>query len=238
MSGNSKADPSKAGTESFTTRYWGVESWPDDRILETIFGDQLASLTSVRECLPALATAAQAAQERLRGATGRLLYAGAGTSARLAVQDGVELVPTYGWPPARLGYLIAGGDAALTRSIEGVEDDRDAAAAQVARPSRSVADDVLIAVSASGTTPYTVAACRGACAAGALTIAIANNEAADPPLSRPHIFADCDHAILAATGPEPIAGSTRMKAGTAQKIILNLLSDAADGPATAASMAG
>ncbi|MCZ6605735.1 MAG: N-acetylmuramic acid 6-phosphate etherase [Alphaproteobacteria bacterium] len=214
--------PKGSGTEVFTTRYWGMETWSDDEIAETIFEDQVASLAAVRACLRQIAAAAGAASARLRDDTngrGRLVYAGAGTSARLAVQDGVELVPTFGWPEDRLAYLIAGGLGALTRSIEGAEDDRDAARVDVSALVL-VPADILIAVSASGTTPYTVTACEAGRNAGALTIGIYNNDQPDG-LS---LAVVCDHPICAATGPEPIAGSTRMKAGTAQKIILNLLS--------------
>lgn len=206
---------SNSGTESFTTQYWGMETWPDGKILETIFEDQLASLVAVRECLGSIELAAAEAFGRLREGYGRIVYAGAGTSIRLAVQDGVELMPTYGWPESRLAYLIAGGAHALTRAIEGAEDDGDAGRQDAAEINLGPAD-VLISVSASGTTPYTIAACRAALDAGALTIGIANNPS---PL-----LETCTHPILTETGPEPIAGSTRMKAGSAQKIVLNLIS--------------
>src|SRR5690606_20826996 len=130
---------------------------------------------AVRDALPAIAAAGAAMAGRLRAnPAGRIVYAGAGTSARLGVQDGVELVPTYGWPPERLAWLIAGGLSALTRTAEGAEDDaeqaaRDAAALAIGR------GDVVVALSASGATPYTIAACRAARAAGALTVGIANN---------------------------------------------------------------
>ncbi len=106
--------------------------------------------------------------------TDRLVYAGAGTSARLGVQDGVELVPTFGWPEERLAYLIAGGPTALTRTAEGAEDDTDQAVAD-ARDLKLGRDDVCIALSASGVTPYAIAASNAARTAGALTIGIANN---------------------------------------------------------------
>ncbi len=205
----------KSGTENFSTQYWGMEKWPSGRILGTMFEDQLASLVAVRDCLGVIEGAADAATDRLRGGGGRLIYAGAGTSARLGVQDGVELVPTYSWPESRLDYLIAGGLGALTRSIEGAEDDSDAGRRDAANLNIGAAD-VLIAVSASGATPYTIAACQAGKDAGAVTIGIANN--ASPLLDI------CAYPILAETGPEPIGGSTRMKAGSAQKIVLNLIS--------------
>jgi N-acetylmuramic acid 6-phosphate etherase len=164
---------------------------------------------------PALEQAALAMEAKLRY-RGRLIYAGAGTSGRLAVQDGAELMPTFNWPEQRLVLLMAGGPEALLKSVEGAEDQVEFAEHLVRR---HVVDgkDVLIAVAASGTTPFTVACLRQAKRCGALTIGIANNP-------RTPILSEADHPIFLDTGPEPIAGSTRMKAGTAQRIVLNLLS--------------
>lgn len=192
-----------------------AEAWPTSRALSAMLDHQLAAFVAVRRAIPALAAAVTAAAERLR-ARGRLIYCGAGSSARIAVQDGVELYPTFGWPPERLAYLVAGGPTALTSSVERAEDDaeagdRDAGALCLC------ADDVVVAVAASGTTPYTRAVQGRALRAGALTIAVANN--AQAPL-----LADSDCPVLLQTGPEFLAGSTRMTAGTAQKITLNLFS--------------
>jgi N-acetylmuramic acid 6-phosphate etherase len=147
---------------------------------------------------------------------GRLVYAGAGTSGRLAAQDGAELVPTFSWPQERVLFLLAGGEEALKQSVEGAEDRPDHGAALVRRHGVG-AEDVLIALAASGTTPFTMGCLREAKARRALTIGIANNP--DTPLLK-----EADHGIWLDTGPETIAGSTRMKAGTAQKATLNLLS--------------
>src|SRR6185295_18708879 len=163
----------------------------------------------------ALLEAALAAAERLRG-PGRLVYVGAGTSGRLAVQDGAELVPTFSWPQERLLLLIAGGRNALLRSVEGAEDAVDQAH-RLAEQHEIGADDVVIAVAASGTTPFTLSCLNEAKRRGALTIGVANNR--DTP-----ILNGADHAIWLDTGAEPIAGSTRMNAGTAQRITLNVLS--------------
>jgi N-acetylmuramic acid 6-phosphate etherase len=176
---------------------------------------QMAALAAVRDALPALARAARAAAARLQR-RGRLVYAGAGASGRLAVQDGVELLPTFGWPPERLCYLIAGGEAALLRSIEGAEDDAGAALAAVEALAPGDAD-VVVALAASGRTAFTCAAQRRARACGALTIGLANNPGTP-------LLAEAEIPVLLATGPEFLAGSTRMTAGTAQKIALNLLS--------------
>jgi N-acetylmuramic acid 6-phosphate etherase len=171
----------------------------------------------VHAARPALEQAALAIEERLR-AGGRLVYAGAGTSGRLAVQDGVELTPTYNWPSERLVFLVAGGMGALMRSVEGAEDNIEAAREEVAAADVGP-NDVLIAVAASGRTPYAVAALEAARVRGALTIAIANNPGTP-------LLAAADHPIVADTGAEIVAGSTRMKAGTAQKAALNMLSTA------------
>jgi N-acetylmuramic acid 6-phosphate etherase len=146
----------------------------------------------------------------------RIIYAGAGTSIRLGAQDGAELWPTFGWPKNRVGYCIAGGKKALLESVEGAEDDVKAAKAVVTRK-KICKSDVVIAVAASGRTAYTLTVLRAAKKRGALTIGIANN--ADTP-----ILTEADCAIFLNTGPEPIAGSTRMIAGTAQRIVLNTLS--------------
>jgi len=147
---------------------------------------------------------------------GRLVYAGAGTSGRLAVQDGAELMPTFSWPQDRLLLLIAGGREALIQAVEGAEDESEEAVGLVRRHSID-ARDVLIAVAASGTTPFTLACLQEAKQRGALTVGIANNR--NTP-----ILENAEHPIWLDTGPEPIAGSTRMKAGTAQRIALNVLS--------------
>ena len=203
-------------TETFASRYQGIETWDDREILESLLESQFLALAAIKPSIGAIAEAASRTADRLRSRSGRLLYAGAGTSGRLAVQDGTELVPTYGWPRERLAFLIAGGTDALTRSIEGAEDDGTAGATAFSESSTG-ADDVLIAVSASGTTPYTVGACQAAKTAGSLTVGVAQNE-------NSRLLTLTDHPIWIDTGPEPIAGSTRMKAGTAQKAVLNLLS--------------
>jgi N-acetylmuramic acid 6-phosphate etherase len=202
-------------TERASPRYAGIDVWEPADILESLIEGQFAAVAAVRAALPEIEAAAIAMQERLRD-RGRLVYVGAGTSGRMGVQDGAELVPTFGWPDDRLLLLIAGGKDALLQSVEGAEDEVEHAVALVTRHEIN-ADDVLIAVAASGTTPFTVTCLREARKRGALTIGIANNR--DTP-----ILHESHHAILLSTGSEPIAGSTRMKAGTAQKIALNLLS--------------
>jgi N-acetylmuramic acid 6-phosphate etherase len=144
------------------------------------------------------------------------VYVGAGTSGRVAVQDGAELMPTFAWPKERIRFIVAGGEAAFVTSIEGAEDDVDDAVEQI-EAARLTPQDVVIAVAASGATPFTVTALREANASGAVTIGIANN----PETA---LLASAQFPILIETGRELIAGSTRMKAGTAQKVVLNLIS--------------
>jgi N-acetylmuramic acid 6-phosphate etherase len=165
----------------------------------------------VRAARPTIGQAALAAAARLRQG-GRLVYAGAGTSGRLAVQDGAELMPTFNWPQDRLLLLMAGGRNALVQSVEGAEDEVEQAA-HLLRQHRIDTKDVLIAVAASGTTPFTLACLREAKQRGALTIGIANNHGTP-------LLAEADLPIWLDSGAEPIAGSTRMKAGTAQRMIL------------------
>jgi len=202
-------------TEAADPRYREIDRWPTETAVEAMLEAQIAAIAALKSQTGAMAAAIDAAAERLRRG-GRIAYAGAGTSGRIGVQDGVELTPTFNWPFERLAFLIAGGPAALTRTQEGAEDSREAALAAVAAEEIGP-DDVLIGIAASGRTPYVIAALEAARAAGALTIGISNN--ADTP-----VLSAAEHAILADTGSEVVAGSTRMKAGTAQKVMLNLIS--------------
>ena len=172
----------------------------------------------VGRALPAIAAAVDATAERLR-AGGRLVYVGAGSAGRLGLLDASEWGPTFGAPEGQVVALIAGGSAAVTSAVEGAEDDEEAGAADVAGLGL-VAADAVVGISASGRTPYVLGAIRHAEAVGALTIGIACNAGA--ALSRA-----VAHPIEVQTGPEVVAGSTRLKAGTAQKLVLNMLSTAA-----------
>src|SRR3954454_5281595 len=201
-------------TERASPRYAEIDSWSSLDALEAMIDGQFAAVAAVRTARSAIEAAARAMEARLRY-RGRLIYAGAGTSGRLAVQDGAELMPTFSWPAERLLLLMAGGDDALLRAVEGAEDTADEAAALIYQ--HRIGDkDALIAVTASGTTPFTLACLREAGARGALTVGIANNP--DTPLLN-----EADHPVCLDTGAEPIAGSTRMKAGTAQRVALTLL---------------
>jgi N-acetylmuramic acid 6-phosphate etherase len=202
-------------TERPSPRYAAIDLWSPADVLDAMIEGQFVAVAAVHAARSALERSALAVEERLR-AGGRLVYAGAGTSGRLAVQDGAELMPTFSWPPERLVLLMAGGHDALLRAVEGAEDEVEQAAQQV-RQNAIEARDALIAVAASGTTPFTLACLREAGARGALTVGIANNP--NTP-----ILDEADRAVLLDTGAEPIAGSTRMKAGTAQRVALTLLS--------------
>jgi N-acetylmuramic acid 6-phosphate etherase len=203
-------------TEEISARYGDFDLWPTDEAVGAMLEEQLAAAAAVQLQAAAIARAAEAAAARLSDPAGRLIYVGAGTSGRLAVQDGVELGPTYGWGSERVAFLLAGGMDALLTSVEGAEDDAAAGEAEM-RSLAPTASDVVLGVAASGRTPYTLAAVRSA--AGALTIGIAGN--AGTPLLQA-----AAHPILLDTGAEVVAGSTRMKAGTAQKIALNAFSTA------------
>src|SRR3974390_1594777 len=204
-------------TEQISPRYVELDSWPTDEILAAIYEGQLEAAAAVRSALGAIAAAVEDAVPALQRG-GRLVYAGAGTSGRIAVQDGTELPSTFDWPTDRLVFALAGGLDALVRSAEQAEDN-EAAGAQAMTDAKIGADDVVIGIAASGTTPFTVGALRAASTAHAVTIAVANNPGAP-------LFEVARHYILTETGSEVIAGSTRMKAGTAQKIVLNLFSTA------------
>jgi N-acetylmuramic acid 6-phosphate etherase len=203
-------------TEELSPRFLNLDTWPSEEVMRALYEGQLAAAAAVQAALPAIAAAGEEAAGRLSGTTGRLVYAGAGTSGRIGVQDGSELSPTFGWPEERLLFAIAGGETAFLRSVENAEDSIADGIAVIEKNDIG-GDDVVVGLAASGATPFTVAAVNKAAERGALTVGIANNR--DAPL-----LAVCDHPILVDTGAEVIAGSTRMKAGTAQKIVLNILS--------------
>ena len=193
--------------------YVGIDTWPDSRILDALAEGQERAIAAVRRATPDIARAAAVLSERLSQG-GRLIYAGAGTSIRIAAQDGSELPATFGMAEDRILYLIAGGTDAMFDTLADAEDDVADGAAQAEACGLA---DVLIAVAASGSTPFTIAAARRAREKGAHVIAVVNN-----PGSR--LAAAADLEILLESGPEVVAGSTRMGAGTAQKAALNLLS--------------
>jgi N-acetylmuramic acid 6-phosphate etherase len=201
-------------TEGINHRYRGLDIWPDGDVLEALWEGQRRAVDCLRPSLPAIAAAARATAERL-GRQGRLIFAGAGSAGRLAGIEAMELGPTFGFPDSRIALLMAGGETLVPGGHGGVEDDGADAERRMAALAPATGD-VIIAVAASGSTAFTLAAARAARRGGALTIGIANNP--DTPL-----LEESDHPILLDSGAEVITGSTRMGAGTAEKAALNLL---------------
>jgi N-acetylmuramic acid 6-phosphate etherase len=173
---------------------------------------------AVRRTLPQIARAVDAIVAALRR-RGRLIYVGAGSSGRLGVLDAAECPPTFGIPPRQVQAVLAGGRRAMFRSAEAAEDSRTAGARDLARK-KIGRGDVVVALTASGSTPYALGALEFARRRGAFTVAVTANRRS--PAARRAVVVICP-----ATGPEVVAGSTRLKAGTAQKLVLNLLSTAA-----------
>ncbi|WP_295533010.1 N-acetylmuramic acid 6-phosphate etherase [uncultured Thioclava sp.] len=193
----------------------GLHALPPREVMARLLSAQLDSLGALQFELPALADAAARAAQALQ-AGGKLAYAGAGSSGLMAMADCLELAGTYGIAPARTPILFAGGTASLSHMIGAVEDDPELARADLATAALGPSDAV-ICVSASGRTPYTLVVAEGAQAAGASVIGIAN-VVGSPLLER------ADIAIALETGAELVSGSTRMAAGSAQKIALNMIS--------------
>jgi N-acetylmuramic acid 6-phosphate etherase len=202
-------------TEGVDPRYAAFDLWPMERRVRALVEANERAVSAVLRAAPSLSHAAQGVAAQLQ-AGGRLVYAGAGTSGRLSLQDAAELTPTFGFD--RTVVLLAGGQGAEHRAEEGAEDERDSAVAAVDEADVG-ATDAVVGVAASGRTPFTVAAVQRARERGAFTIGIANNR--DTPL-----LAAAEVGVFLDTGAEVIAGSTRLVAGTAQKIALNTLSTA------------
>ena len=204
-------------TESPSLDHTRLDEYSVGDLVNAFADDQLVAVNAVRAARGQIAAAVSAAVPRLeRG--GRLIYVGAGTSGRLGLLDSVELYPTFSWPQERAIALLAGGQEAVYQAVEGAEDRAEQGAIDLNAIGPGP-NDVVIALAAAGTTPYTLGALRAARAAGTLTIGIANNP--DAPLTR-----EAEFGITLDTGSELISGSTRLKAGTAQKITLNTFSSA------------
>ncbi len=194
-----------------------LDTYGSAQLVEAFAADQAHAAQAVRAAGPQLARAVDLAVPRLQ-AGGRIIYVGAGTSGRLGLLDSVELNPTFSWPAERSPALLAGGPSALYKAVEGAEDNlaQGAADLQALQPTPQ---DVVLLLAASGTTPYALGAAEAGRAAGALTVGICCNPGTPLP-------AACDVGVVLDTGPEVISGSTRLKAGTAQKIALNTFSSA------------
>jgi N-acetylmuramic acid 6-phosphate etherase len=202
-------------TEAFRPELAEIDRLPTLEIARLMNTEDTAVPAAVAERLPEIAAAIDAVAERMaRG--GRLVYAGAGTAGRLGVLDASECPPTFNTEPSQVVGLIAGGPEAMVTSVEGAEDSR-ALAVQALDALALTADDTVVGISASGRTPYAVGAVEHARARGALTIGLACNTGSA-------LAAAAEHGIEIVVGPELLTGSTRLKAGTAQKLVLNMIS--------------
>lgn len=204
-------------TETPNVLHTELDTYATAELAAALIDDQFIAVQAVRAAAPQIAAAIDAALPRIE-AGGRLVYVGAGTSGRLGVLDGVELLPTFSWPNERAISLIAGGKQAMFVAVEGAEDDTEQGAIDI-RELHLNKDDVVLLLAASGATPYVLGALQAARASGALTVGFANNP--DAPVTR-----CADIGITLNTGSEIISGSTRLKAGTSQKIALNTFSSA------------
>ena len=202
-------------TEAVHPRSLGIDTWPDETVLDALLAGQKQAITAVGDALSALASAAEAIAARLRDG-GRIIYLGAGSSGLLAALDGMELAGTFGWPEERTIFVLANGHTIAPGIPGGGEDDAERGRAEMVLHNPGPPDAV-IAVTASGSTAYTLSAAAAARQAGALTVGIANNR--DAPLLR-----QVEVPVFLDSGPEIIVGSTRLGAGTAQKAALGLLS--------------
>jgi N-acetylmuramic acid 6-phosphate etherase len=208
---------SSGSTESPSLLHTNLDQYESTDLALALIDDQAAAAAAVREAHVQIAAAIDAAAKRIAACDeARLIYIGAGTSGRLGLLDSVELFPTFSWPKERAVALLAGGMDALFVAVEGAEDDRDAGIRDVAA-AHVAADDVVLLLAASGSTPYVLGAAFEANRRGALTIGIANNQGAK-------LTEIAEVGITLATGPEVVSGSTRLKAGTAQKMTLNTIS--------------
>lgn len=213
-----RIDLSSLSTESRHPRTMQLDAMSTLELVTAMNDEDQHAAAAVRAALPRIAAAIDAIAAHMHKG-GRLIYCGAGTSGRLGVLDAAECVPTFSAGAGQVIGLIAGGSAAMWQAVEGAEDD----------PQRGGADllalgpgpkDVVVGIAASGRTPYVVGALQHARGAGALTVAVVCN--GDSPVA-----AAAEHAIELATGPEVLTGSTRLKAGTATKMVLNMLSTGA-----------
>ena len=208
-------DLNRIATEQRNPRTAAIDTVGTEEMLRLINAEDAGVPAAVATRIPAIARAVDGIVARMRDG-GRLVYIGAGTSGRLGVLDASECPPTFNTPPELVVGLIAGGDHALRHAVEAVEDQPDAGA-DALRGVELSAKDTVVGIAASGRTPYVLGAIAYANEVGALTVGLCNSD--DAPLSEL-----VDIAIPVVTGPEVVTGSTRLKAGTAQKLVLNMLS--------------
>ncbi|MEV5330174.1 N-acetylmuramic acid 6-phosphate etherase [Nonomuraea sp. NPDC052634] len=206
---------SELTTESADPRFAGIDTMSVGELAATMNAADATVPGAVQTALPSITAAIEAAAARMETG-GRLVYVGAGTPGRLGVLDASECPPTFSTPPGQVFAIIAGGASAIVSPCEGAEDDEEAGAAAIDAAGIGPLDTV-VGIASSGRTPYVLAAVRRARELGALTVGLSCN--AGTPLS-----AAAEHAIEVLVGPEVISGSTRLKAGTAQKLVLNMFS--------------
>ncbi len=204
-------------TERRNPRSVDIDLFPTERVLKIINGEDALVAGAVAAAIGDVAKLVDAAVQSIR-AGGHVIYVGAGTSGRIALIDAAEIAPTFGAPLDWMQAVIAGGTKAFTKAIEGSEDDREKAAADL-KSKKLTKNDIVIGVAATGTTPYTLAALEFANGKGAKTAAIVCSE--NSPMSKL-----AELTVYVAVGPEIISGSSRMKSGTAQKLVLNMFSTA------------
>ncbi|MET9503939.1 N-acetylmuramic acid 6-phosphate etherase [Streptomyces sp. NPDC006622] len=202
-------------TEAFRPELAEIDRLPTLDIARLMNGEDAGVAGAVAARLPEIAGAVDAIAARM-GRGGRLVYAGAGTAGRLGVLDASECPPTFGTAPGQVVGLIAGGPRATVTSVEGAEDSPELARADLAGLALT-AEDTVVGISASGRTPYAIGAVRYARSVGALTVGLSCNKGSA-------LAAAAEHGIEVVVGPELLTGSTRLKAGTAQKMVLNMLS--------------
>ncbi|PKV86435.1 N-acetylmuramic acid 6-phosphate etherase [Streptomyces sp. TLI_146] len=213
--GELRAQLAALTTEAFRPELADIDRLPTAEIARLMNAEDATVPAAVAAQLPRIAAAIDATAERMAQG-GRLVYAGAGTAGRLGVLDASECPPTFNTDPSQVVGLIAGGPAAIATSVEGAEDSKELAAGDLDRIGIGSLDTV-VGVSASGRTPYAVGAVEHARARGALTIGLACNEGSA-------LAAAAEHGIEVVVGPELLTGSTRLKSGTAQKLVLNMIS--------------
>jgi N-acetylmuramic acid 6-phosphate etherase len=213
-------DRSRLLTESVNPRTTDIDTLDPRAILDRIHAEDLRAVAAVGAVLDPVAAAVERVVRAFR-AGGRLIYVGAGTSGRLGVLDAAECPPTFGTDPSQVQGVLAGGPEAMWRAQEGAEDSPDEGAAAIAERSVGPAD-VVMGIAAGSTTPFVLGALREAIRRGAQTVFLTCVPPADAPIAR-----EVDVVIAPLTGPEVIAGSTRLKAGTATKLVLNMVTTAA-----------
>ncbi|MEU2333464.1 N-acetylmuramic acid 6-phosphate etherase [Streptomyces sp. NPDC006654] len=210
-----RAELDSLTTEAFRPELADIDTLPTLDIARLMNGEDAQVAAAVGRRLPEISAAVDAIAARMADG-GRLVYAGAGTAGRLGVLDASECPPTFNTRPGQVVGVIAGGPEALVTSVEGAEDSAELARQDLDALGIGAADTV-VGISASGRTPYAVAAVAHARALGALTVGLSCNEGS--PLA-----AAAEHGVEVVVGPELLTGSTRLKAGTAQKLVLNMLS--------------